>query len=75
MKSNEFIKGFAAALANINEMYDQPTMCAGAILHNGLIKEDFIKAKVDKFDMDRLKNVWKETVFKKCLKKMGGKCQ
>lgn len=50
-----FTCGYAAALAAVIRMYDQPTIVRNVMSGDGLTLKDFKKAGVEEFDLDILR--------------------
>ena len=52
---DEFLNGFAIALATVQRMHDDPTAVKDAIEGNGLTIADLRKAGVDPYDLNVLR--------------------
>lgn len=52
---DEFLNGFAIALATVQRLHDDPTAVDDAIKSNGLTIADFRKAGVDNYDLNVLR--------------------
>lgn len=56
-----FVAGIAYALATLNKLYDQPTMCAAVLSESGLKVEDF--RHVDDFDGQEIRRIYRQEHF------------
>jgi hypothetical protein len=55
---NEFLCGFAIALADLNRLHDQPGMVRDTIDGANLSLADFKRAGVERYDLDELKKAY-----------------
>jgi hypothetical protein len=71
MKTSDFVRGIAYALAELNRGHDQPTMCWDVLNSTGFTLRDFERV-VDPYDMQQIRKIWdagrtgKETSTSRC---------
>lgn len=57
-RSDEFVCGFAIALAELIRLHDEPTLARDVIDGNGYALNDFERAGVDRYDLIELRKAF-----------------
>lgn len=55
----EFVQGFAAAIATLIRAHDQPSVAVDIAMSNGLQLKDFEACGAEDFDLDRIRDAWR----------------
>jgi len=58
-EANAWLQGYAAALAEVNRLYDQPSTIKSVVVGAGLYLEDFKGAGVESYDLKQLRKALK----------------
>lgn len=55
-----FMHGIAVAFAELNRLFDQPTMCLDVLRNMGFSYQDFVRAGADEYDLVELRKIWRD---------------